>query len=151
MTTNYEYDDEDDFTDGGDVVKQLRKVNKSLDKRAKELEQELASLRQQSRQSTVKDLLSSKGVNPKVAAFLPQDLEPTEENIDNWIAEYGDVFNVKQQQASSVKTPELSANARINNVVNSGQPPLPDEDIMAKIATASSAEELNAILGVSVF
>ena len=35
MATNYEYDDEDDFTEeGGDVVKQLRKVNRTLEKRS---------------------------------------------------------------------------------------------------------------------
>jgi hypothetical protein len=40
MATNYDEDDDFDFEDGPqDVVKQLRKVNRTLEKRLKELEQ----------------------------------------------------------------------------------------------------------------
>jgi len=157
MATNYEYDDEDDFTEeSGDVVKQLRKVNRTLEKRLKELETESTTLKTQSRQRIVKDVLTQKGINPKVAAFIPQDLDSSEEAITNWINEYGDVFGVNNnaeqsnQEQGKASTPDLSANSRINNVVNTGMPSTPDEDSMAKILNAKSAEELNAILGISV-
>ena len=157
MATNYEYDDEDDFTDeSGDVVKQLRKVNRTLEKRLKELETESITLKTQTRQRIVKDVLTQKGINPKVAAFIPQDLDSSEEAITNWINEYGDVFGVNNnaeesnQQQGKASTPDLSANSRINNVVNTGMPSTPDEDSLAKILNAKSAEELNAILGITV-
>jgi len=157
MATNYEYDDEDDFTEeSGDVVKQLRKVNRTLEKRLKELETESVTLKTQSRQRIVKDVLTQKGINPKVAAFIPQDIDSSEEAITNWINEYGDVFGVNNnaeesnQQQGKASTPDLSANSRINNVVNTGMPSTPDEDSLAKILNAKSAEELNAILGISV-
>jgi len=157
MATNYEYDDEDDFTEeSGDVVKQLRKVNRTLEKRLKELETESITLKTQSRQRIVKDVLTQKGINPKVAAFIPQDLDSSEEAITNWINEYGDVFGVNNnaeqsnQEQGKASTPDLSANSRINNVVNTGMPSTPDEDSLAKILNAKSAEELNAILGISV-
>jgi hypothetical protein len=155
MATNYEYDDEDDYTEEStDVVKQLRKVNRTLEKRAKELEQELGSYRSQVRQSTVKNVLTAKGINPKVAAFIPQDIETSEESISQWLNEYGDVFGVNQAEAKSQPSQpqaDLSAQARMNNVVSNAQPPAVDEDSMAKILNAKSASELNDILGISVY
>lgn len=154
MSQNNEYDDEfDDFGDEGtDVVKQLRKVNRALDKRAKELEQELTGLRSQTRQRTVKDVLQAKGINPKIAAFIPQDIDTSDEAIGGWLNEYGDVFGVTQnansEQASN-NSVDVSANSRINQVVSTGQVPDVDSDAMAKILSAGNAEELNRILGIN--
>ena len=154
MSKNNEYDDEfDDFGDEGtDVVKQLRKVNRALDKRAKELEQELTGLRSQTRQRTVKDVFQAKGINAKIAAFIPQDIETSEEAINGWLSEYGDVFgvnsNANSEQASN-NSIDVSANTRINQVVSTGQVPDVDSDALAKILSAGNAEELNRILGIN--
>jgi predicted RNase H-like nuclease (RuvC/YqgF family) len=154
MTTNY---DDDDFLDEDnepqDVVKQLRKVNRTLEKRMKELEAEANTLKSQTRQRTVKDVLTAKGINPKVAAFIPQDIEITEEAVSNWLNEYGDVFGVKQESKegeSQAQNPALQAQKRINEVVSTGTPPGVDEDSLSKILNAKSASELSALLGVSV-
>jgi hypothetical protein len=154
MATNY---DEDDFFDEDnepqDVVKQLRKVNKTLERRLKELEVEATTLKNQTRQRTVKDVLTAKGINPKVAAFIPQDIEISEEAVSNWLNEYGDIFGVKQESQESespTQNPSLQAQRRINEVVSTGTPPGVDEDAMSKILNAKSASELSALLGVSV-
>ena len=143
MATNY---DDDDFFDEDnepqDVVKQLRKVNRTLEKRLKELETEATTLKNQTRQRTVKDVLTAKGVNPKVAAFIPQDIEITEEAVTNWLNEYGDVFGVqnaadnKGESQSQANNPALQAQKRINDVVSTGTPPGVDEDVALKIANA---------------
>jgi hypothetical protein len=156
MATNYDEDDDFDFEDGPqDVVKQLRKVNRTLEKRLKELEQEANQAKAQNRQRTVKDVLTSKGVNPKIAAFIPQDLDATEEAVNNWLNEYGDVFGLKtdgeQNNAPATVNPTLAAQKRINDVVSSSQAPAFDEDVAARIANAKSAEELSAIMGVNSF
>lgn len=157
MATNY---DDDDFLDEDnepqDVVKQLRKVNRTLEKRLKELETEANTLKSQTRQRTVKDVLTAKGVNPKVAAFIPQDIEISEEAVSNWLNEYGDVFGVNKQDApesaqAKNQDPTLQAQKRINDVVSTGTPPGVDEDTMSKILNAQSAADLNTILGVSVY
>jgi predicted RNase H-like nuclease (RuvC/YqgF family) len=152
MTTNYDDDFDEDF-EPQDVVKQLRKVNRTLEKRLKELEDEATTLKTQTRQRTVKDVLTAKGINPKVAAFIPQDIEISEEAVSNWLNEYGDVFGVKQESQESespTQNPGLQAQRRINDVVSTGTPPGVDEDAMAKILNAKSASELSALLGVSV-
>jgi hypothetical protein len=156
MATNYYDDEDDDFTpeESGDAMKQLRKVNRTLEKRLKELEQEATAAKNAVRGRTIKDVLSSKGINSKVAAFIPQDIEPTEEAVSAWLSEYGDVFGVNNKQGETAEqtkaapSADLQANQRINNVVNSGTAPAPDEDALAKILNASSVEELNAILGI---
>ena len=149
MATNYEYDDEDDDTTT-DVVGQLRKVNRALEKRAKELEQELSGLKTQTRQRTVKDVLQAKGLNPKIAAFIPPDIDTSEEAINNWVNEYGDVFGIQTQseEKPAQKSPEVMAQARINNMVATGSAPDYDEDAFAKIAAAKSREDLDALLGL---
>ena len=147
MATNYEYDDEDDVQDTG--ITQLRKVNRALEKRAKELEQELASLKTQTRQRTVKEVLQAKGLNPKIAAFVPQDIEASEGAINQWVSEYGDVFGAPVQAQEEAKpAADVSAHARINNVVATGQPPTVDEDAMAKVLGAKTREDLDALLGL---
>ena len=153
MATNYEYDDEDDdlTTDGGDVVKQLRKVNRTLEKRLKELEQEATSLKTQTRQRTVKDVLSAKGINPKVAAFIPQDIDTTEEAVTAWLTEYGDVFGVQAPADEKAKDPANDAQRRIQNVMQTGTPPGVDEDALARILNATSAADLSSILGVQTY
>ena len=150
MATNYEYDDEDDFTEeGGDVVKQLRKVNRTLEKRLKELEAAANTLKTQTRQRTVKDVLTAKGVNPKIAAFIPQDIEG-EEAISGWLNEYGDVFGVTSQpEEAKQDSADVSAAKRIANTVNSAAAPTIDEDALAKILSAEGPAALNAILGIN--
>jgi hypothetical protein len=149
MATNYEYDDEDDDTTT-DVVGQLRKVNRALEKRAKELEQELSGLKTQTRQRTVKDVLQAKGLNPKIAAFIPQDIDTSEEAINQWVSEYGDVFGIQtpSEGKPAQKSPDVLAQARINNMVATGTAPDIDEDAFAKIASAKTKEDLDALLGL---
>jgi hypothetical protein len=149
MPNNYEYDDEDDDTTT-DVVGQLRKVNRALEKRAKELEQELSGLKTQTRQRTVKDVLQAKGLNPKIAAFIPQDIDSSEDAITSWVNEYGDVFGIQtpSEEKPAQKSPEVVAQARINNLVATGTAPDVDEDAFAKIAGAKTREDLDALLGL---
>ena len=149
MATNY-YDDEDDDTTT-DVVGQLRKVNRALEKRAKELEQELSGLKTQTRQRTVKDVLQAKGLNPKIAAFIPQDIDSSEEAITSWVNEYGDVFGIQtpSEEKPAAKNPEVMAQARINNIAATGTAPDVDEDAFAKIAGAKTKEDLDALLGLN--
>lgn len=152
MTTNYEYTDEDDDimdnNDGG--ITQLRKVNRALEKRAKELEKELMGIKTQTRQRTIKDVLQARGANPKIAAFIPADIEPSEDAVSAWLTEYGDVFGFNPEATKEDQAPvkDLSANQRISNVISTGQAPTIDEDALSKIMAAGGPEALDQILGI---
>lgn len=158
MATNY-YDDEDDFQQEAEVREQnnpLRKVNKELEKRLKQLEAENNSLKAATRQNTVKEVLASKGVRASIAKYIPQDVS-SESEIAAWLQENAEDFNItfnngdtetKQTPQQNQATPDLSANQRINNVVNTGETPSIDEDMLAKILNAKDVDSLNAVLGI---
>lgn len=155
MATNYEYDDEDDFTnEGTDVVQQLRKVNRTLEKRLKELEGEYGNLKTQSRQRSVKDVLASKGVRPSIAKYIPEDISD-EESINTWLKDNAEDFGINlEADATATQTNakvDTSTQSRINNVVSTGTPPGIDEDSLAKILAAADPRALDAILGIQTY
>ena len=151
--SNYEYeDDDDDFTQesnqNNDLVKQLRKAAKQKDKELAELRSQFENLNKQSRERAIKDVLESRGVNSKIAKFIPSDIDPTEESLSKWLEDNGDVFGFQPQEQSkpAVDPAEASAYKKMNQAVDSGISPESNEDVMRKILSANSKEELDEII-----
>lgn len=144
-------DDEEDFdledtrTVDTDLVKQLRKAERMKEKRIKELEAELTNFRTSQRESIISQVLESKGVNPKVAKFIPQDIEPSATAVESWVQEYGDVFGIQQEQSNNEQAPSLAALRQIDSVVANAQTPAGTSDMALKIQNASE-EELIAMI-----
>ncbi len=146
--SNYDYEDDDDFTtESNDLVKQLRKAAKQKDKELAELRSQFESLNKQSRERAIKDVLESRGVNGKVAKFIPQDLDPTEESLSKWLEDNADVFGFQVEDKQPVVDP-ATANAykKMNNAVDQGLTPDSTDDIMRKLLSAGSKEELDEII-----
>lgn len=153
-----EYDDFDDFDDeygdgsrdrDSNVVRSLRKENKTKDKQIKELTERLTSLAAQSRERSVKDVLAAKGLSPKISKFIPEDLT-SEEEVSAWVEENGDIFgatpSAPEGDGDGLR-PDLSALTQISQVQATGQPFDGDSDQIASlIAAARSPEELNKII-----
>ena len=89
--SNYDYEDEDDdittseSNTSNDLVKQLRKAAKQKDKELAELRSQFEGLSKAQRERTIKDALERRGVNQKIASFIPQDIDPTEESVSKWL------------------------------------------------------------------
>ena len=142
-------DDLDDDTRGSNALREVRKAQRAAEKRAKELEAELAKYRAEARQNTLKSLLTEKNLNPKIAAFIPADItEP--EKVAAWLDEYGDVFSPAPVQQEAVVDQGQQAPPKADlftQVASSGDSPHVDASNMASlIAGAKTAEELNQIL-----
>ena len=149
--SNYDYeDDDDDFTQesNNDLVKQLRKAAKQKDKELAELRSQFESLNKQSRERAIKDVLESRGVNGKVAKFIPQDLDPTEESLSKWLEDNADVFGFQVEDKSQPAVDPATANAykKMNSAVDQGLTPDSADDIMRKLMSASSKEELDEVI-----
>ena len=149
--SNYDYeDDDDDFTQesNNDLVKQLRKAAKQKDKELAELRAQFESLNKQSRERAIKDVLESRGVNGKVAKFIPQDLDPTEESLSKWLEDNADVFGFQVEDKSQPAVDPATANAykKMNNAVDQGLTPDSADDIMRKLMSATSKEELDEVI-----
>jgi hypothetical protein len=150
LMSNFDYEDEDDdFTpeSNNDLVKQLRKANKQKEKELAELKAQFEGLSKSQRERTIKDVLEARGVNKKIASFIPSDIDPTEESLSKWLNEYGDVFGVSTEPEQSVVDPaQAAAYKKMNNAVDTGLTPDASDDIMKKILNTNSKEELNEVL-----
>jgi len=144
-------DQDGDYEDGQESSgKGLRgQLEQALaDKKA--LEAEVAELRGKARQTEVSNVLTAKGVNPKVAKFIPADVEG-EEGISKWLEENADLFGATpqdddtQQQDAGI-APEVKESAsRLQNLGSSAQSPSKLADIEARMKGASTAEELQEL------
>jgi hypothetical protein len=149
--SNYEYeDDEDDFTQesgNNDLVKQLRKAAKQKDKELAELRAQFEGVSKAQRERNIKDVLESRGVNSKIAKFIPSDLDPTEESLSKWLDDNGDVFGFATESNQPVVDPaQAAAYKRMNSVTEQGMTPDASDDIMRKLMNANSKEELDEVI-----
>lgn len=154
MSNNYWDEDEDDQDtdtevqmDGSDLLKKLRKAKRNDEKRIKELTEQLEGLSKVQRERTVKEVLEQKGVNPKAQRLILKDLdEVTEESVNNWLADNGDLFGLTQPEASPEKELNRAALRQQDVVTQLGMTPDLSEDLLNRINNASSADELNSII-----
>ena len=150
LMSNYDYeDDDDDFTSesNNDLVKQLRKQLKQRDKELSEFKSQFESVSKQNRERAIKDVLESRGVNGKVAKFIPQDLDPTEESLSKWLEDNADVFGFQVEDKQPVVDPaQAAAYKKMNNAVDQGLTPDSTDDIMRKLLSANSREELDEVI-----
>jgi hypothetical protein len=151
--SNYDYEDDDDFTEdtSNDLVKQLRKASKQKDKELQELRSQFETLSKGQRERAIKDALAARGVNGKIAAFIPQDIDPTEESVSKWLEDYADVFGIEvsQNQTPNVNPNDAAAYKRMTNSADSGVSPEHNGDIMQKLMNANSKEELDDVIRLS--
>lgn len=150
--SNFEYeDDEDDITtsdNGNDLVKQLRKAAKQKDKELAELRAQFGEISKANRERAIKDALESRGVNSKIAKFIPSDIDPTEESLSKWLDDNGDVFgySTTESNQASVDPAQAAAYQKMNNVTEQGITPDASDDIMRRLLSANSKEELDEVI-----
>ena len=153
--SNYEYEDEDDdYTNdsSNDLVKQLRKASKQKDKELQELRSQFENLSKGQRERAIKDVLATRGVNSKIASFIPQDIDPTEESLSKWLDDYADVFGFESTQTQAtpnVDPAQAAAYKRMTNTADSGTSPEHNADIMQKLLNTNSREELDEVIRLS--
>ena len=149
--SNYDYEDDDDFdteSSGNDLVKQLRKAAKQKDKEIAELRSQFDGLNKAQRERSIKDALERRGVNAKIASFIPQDIDPTEESVSKWLEDYADVFGfeLSQAQTTNVDPANAAAYKRMTNTAEQGMTPDRGADVMSRLMNASTKEELDEII-----
>ena len=145
------YDDDDldvDSNDGSSAIKALRGDNRAKEKRIKELEEQLSKLAQGQRERSIKDVVSAKGLNPKianlVANLVPKDLTD-EESVTKWLDEYADLFGGGGSQAPTVSEEEAGTLQSMDRVMASGQSPAGPEAMIERIKTMPF-EELERLI-----
>jgi hypothetical protein len=152
--SNYDYEDEDDdfgtteTSQSNDLVKQLRKAAKQKDKELAELRDKFDGLSKAQRERSIKDALERRGVNTKIASFIPQDIDPTEESVSKWLEDYADVFGIDlgQNQTTNVDPADIAAYKKMTGTADAGLSPERGADVMSRLMNANSKEELDDII-----
>jgi len=145
-----EEDDDDEFTPSfesdTDLVRKLRKDLKQAQKRNRELEGSLGELSKSQRERIIKDAFASKGVNPKIASFVPQDIDASEEAINQWLDNYADVFGIKTEEKQAISQQDIQSMQRMNSALTGAEAPAASDDLANRIANAQSEDEVLSIL-----
>lgn len=135
-----DFDDYED--DGSNLVADLRKALKEANKSKDALEKELTSLRAQTRTSTISDKIASRGLDARVAAIIPADVD----DLDSWLDTYGDLFGGKAPDAgddAGAVDEELDGIAGQSEAEKAGSD---DDGLLSKITNTDSFEALAALI-----
>jgi len=152
MSNNYwEDEDEDQENDvplqGDDLVKKLRKAKRADEKRIKELTEQLEGFSKLQRERTVKEVLEKKGVNLKAQRLILKDLEEVnEESVNNWLDDNGDLFGLTKPEATEEQQLNRAALRQQDVVAQLGMNPDKAEDLLNRVMSAASAEELTQLI-----
>jgi len=150
MAEYTEYDFEDDTEDFcTDLVKKLRKQVDVLSKQLKERDQVIEEFQTYSHEASVGEILEQFGLNPKIAQFIPSDIEADEDAVSEWLTEYGDAFGitaVDESEAGYEPDADAQSFEQISDFENGDIDPNVGQDISSLIANASSPEELTNFL-----
>ena len=153
MSNNY-WDDEEDETEvpehqmtGDDLVKKLRKAKRADEKRIKELTEQLETFTKAQRERTVTEVLAKKGVNAKAARLILKDVQDaTEESIDSWLRENGEIIGYNPQSEVEDKRTDLAALRQQDIITQGGITPDKLVDIESRMENAGSMDELIQLL-----
>ena len=152
MSNNY-WDDEDDDLDteqnlvGDELVKKLRKAKRADEKRIKELTEQLENFNKERRERVVKEVIENKGINTKAARIILKDLdEVTEESLNMWLHENGDLIGYQPEQQDERQKQNLAALRQQDIVTQGGVMPDRTDELSMKLDNAQSADELLAFL-----
>ncbi len=158
MSNNNNWDNDDDldiFDDASNEtngIKDLRKAKRADEKRIKELTEKLEMFERQQRESTVKSVLESKGVNSKAARLILKDLdEVSEDSVTNWLRDNGDIVGYTEAVQEEVK-PNVREFSRQDGATQfAATPDVSDEyvDMLQNYNGNSEEELLSIIQGIS--
>ena len=141
-----EYEGQNDETNG---IKDLRKAKRADEKRIKELTEKLEMFERQQRESTIKSVLESKGVNSKAARLILKDLdEVSEESVNNWLRDNGDIVGYTEQEQKEEAKPNVREFSRQDGATQFAMTPDASDEYVDMLQNydGNSEEELLSII-----
>lgn len=145
-----EYDDSN--LQGNDLVKHLRKQVKELSRALEEREEEMEELYAATRESDLEAALEEVGVNPAIAAYVPDEVEDMDD-LYGWLDANAEVFGLEaveegdEEDGGYEVDPELVAAAEsMSSLTDGGVDPSVGQSIEDAINNAASPDELMSLL-----
>lgn len=139
-------DDDNEQQDNGPA--NLRKALKRAEREKQKMADELAEIRRDLRTRSLKEVLESEGVNPKIAKLMPSEVQ-TPEEVKAWLADYSDVFGAPKPAATGQEADDVdvASHGRMQQAINTAQSSSKMEDLAALVANAKSRDDLDALTG----
>ena len=150
--SDFDFDDDEPGAETQGVAA-LRAAYKKLQKEHAALSKENGELKGAQRTATVKSLVEAKGLNPKIAALIPADVQG-EDAVGKWIDDWADVFGIQTtDQPPAGMTPDDVAAAQKIATTTQGSEAGPAGSVDAAIAAigkAQTQEEIDALLANAI-
>lgn len=130
----------------GDDSKLLKDLRKQIDKLTQERDNALAAhapLQAKLRQREIADVLTERGLKPKIAKFIPADVEM--DKLDSWLQENAEVFGLDLSAKSEDHDAEADAQKRIASVDSRNAAGI-EAEFQRRLENANSQAELDQIL-----
>jgi hypothetical protein len=140
----------EDHDDDSRLVKDLRKQLRDAQKQNETLQTQVTELSSTVKKRTVEEALASKGVDKRIAQFIPSDTE----DVDAWLDQNGDLFGIKKDDGDSAGSgpaglsPEDAEAARRMQNATGGGSAVADrqKQQIDAIRNATTKEELDALV-----
>lgn len=147
-----EWDDDllNDGEDDSSLVKDLRRQLRAAKRDIEERDEKIVTLSKSSRERSVTDVLTSKGVRKGVAKFIPEDIT-SEEDIVKWLEDNADDLGITLESGGGGDAgtdPDPSAESRTRAEALAGRSVAPSKvaDLEARLNKAESPQEIEQIL-----
>lgn len=144
-----QYNDDDDLDlddlQGDDLVKNLRKHIRKLERELGERDERITELAQATRATTVGQMLESFGLSARIARYVADDVQ-TEDDLIEWLDEYGEDFGISPVDSSDEDDPDAQMAALMSAAEEGGYDPAQGYDLMAQIQAAEDPDQLLALL-----
>lgn len=146
-------DDDDETSQSGNKPDPVRAQLKKLEKQNQELQTKLAAAEAASRKSTIKDVLTEKKLNTKLAGLIPSSVDATPEAIEKWLEDYKDLFTMPEPKteepdpdAGTVDPQEMdlatvAAFNRMSKASAGATPPGKPGDLIQKLMSPDLTQE----------
>lgn len=147
---NDDFDFDDDGLSDGDLVKRLRKVISDQKKLINEQSEELDGFYSSTWESDIQDALSEMGVDPRLARFVPDDVESVDQ-LEDWVEENAEVFGIVPAEdgdfySDDIDREHIEAAEMMAAVEEGDVDPQIGMDLHNRIENAGSKEELLSLL-----
>lgn len=135
--------------DESNAIKALRSKNKADNTKISSLESQVEALLAKDRERTVTEVLVKKGVNPKAARLVLKDVtEVTEDNVDAWLNDNAELFNLTVKPAENQEENEGTSDedelGRQDALTSQANTPGTGGNVAAKINSFKTFDEINA-------
>lgn len=148
----WDEEEDDDLEDGlptyqteTDLVKKLRRDLKVAQKRNKELESSYAELSKSQKERIIKDVLTSRGVNPKIADIIPSNVEVNPDSVNAWLDSMSDALNLAKEDKPTIAPQDVNAIKKMDAAL-AGADASTVDSIEALIAGAESEADILSLI-----